>query len=62
AEGLQRALGVKIGETTPDLKFTLEAVRCLGCCGLAPVITVEDDLYGKMNQVRIPEVMEKYKE
>ena len=62
AEGLEGALGVKIGQTTADLNFTLEAVRCLGCCGLAPVITVEDDLYGKMNQVRIPEVIEKYKE
>ncbi len=62
AEGLERSLGIKIGETTPDLKFTLEAVRCLGCCGLAPVITVEDDLYGKMNQVRIPEIIEKCKE
>ena len=60
-ERLERDLGIKIGETTSDLNFTLEAVRCLGCCGLAPVVTVGDDLYGKMNQVKIAKTVEKYK-
>ncbi|TET27243.1 NADH-quinone oxidoreductase subunit E [Candidatus Aerophobetes bacterium Ae_b3a] len=60
-ERLERDLGIKIGETTSDLNFTLEAVRCLGCCGLAPVVTVGDDLYGKMSQVKIPSTIEKYK-
>lgn len=60
-ERLERDLGIKVGQTTPDLNFTLEAVRCLGCCGLAPVVTIGDDLYGKMTQVKIPKIIEKYK-
>ncbi|MHC4166448.1 MAG: NADH-quinone oxidoreductase subunit NuoE family protein [Planctomycetota bacterium] len=40
---LERELGVETGETTSDMQFTLDAVRCLGCCGLAPVVTVGDD-------------------
>ncbi|TES84949.1 NADH-quinone oxidoreductase subunit NuoE [Candidatus Aerophobetes bacterium] len=60
-ESLERYLGIKIGQTTSDLNFTLEAVRCLGCCGLAPVVTIGDDLHGKMNQVKIQKAIEKYK-
>ncbi|MBT3319013.1 MAG: NADH-quinone oxidoreductase subunit NuoE [Clostridia bacterium] len=41
-------LGVEPGETTPDNKFTLEPTRCLGCCGLAPVIMVDDQVYGRL--------------
>ncbi len=61
-ERLERDLGIKVGQTTSDLNFTLEAVRCLGCCGLAPVVTIGDDLYGKINQVKIPKIVKKYKE
>ena len=61
-ERLERDLGIKVGQTTSDLNFTLEAVRCLGCCGLAPVVTIGDDLYGKMSQVKIPKTIEKYRE
>jgi NADH:ubiquinone oxidoreductase subunit E len=57
---LERELGIKSGETTGDLQFSLEAVRCLGCCGLAPVVTVNEDLYGKMSQARVPKIIEKY--
>ncbi len=60
-ESLERNLGIKVGQTTPDLNFTLEAVHCLGCCGLAPVATIGDDLYGKMNQVKMQKAIEKYK-
>ncbi|MDR2585952.1 MAG: NADH-quinone oxidoreductase subunit NuoE [Prevotellaceae bacterium] len=42
-------LGVKDGETTPDGKFTLESVSCLGCCSLAPAIMIGEDTYGKLN-------------
>jgi len=45
---LERELGINLGETTPDMKFTLEAVRCVGCCGLAPVVMVGDEFYGKL--------------
>ena len=43
---LENQLGVAAGETTPDNKFTLEATRCLGCCGLAPVIMIDDQVFG----------------
>lgn len=60
-ESFERNLGIKAGETTSDQTFSLEAVHCLGCCGLAPVVTVNKDLYGKINQVRTPRIIEKYK-
>lgn len=60
-ERLERDLGIKPGETTEDLNFSLEAVHCLGCCGLAPVVTVGDDLYGKIGQAKLPGIIEKYK-
>ena len=54
------ALDVRAGQTTRDIRFTLEAVRCLGCCGLAPVVTVNDDVYGKITSQRMVEVLEQY--
>ena len=55
-------LKVKIGETTPDKLFTLEATRCLGCCGLAPVMMIDDDVYGNLDNVDvIHDILEKYK-
>ncbi len=59
-EGLERDLQIKAGETSSDQNFSLEAVRCLGCCGLAPVVTVNDDLYGKLNQAKTLKMVEKY--
>lgn len=58
---LAEELNVKIGGTTEDRAFTLEATRCLGCCGLAPVMMIDDDVYGKMETKRIPEIIAKYK-
>jgi NADH:ubiquinone oxidoreductase subunit E len=46
----EKKLNIKLGETTQDLKFSLEAVNCLGCCGQSPVMTVNDDIYGYMKQ------------
>jgi len=60
-EALERNLGIKVGQTTPDLNFTLEAVRCVGCCGLAPVVMVGDDFHGKMTQVKIQKTIKDYK-
>jgi NADH-quinone oxidoreductase subunit E len=60
-EKVERELSIKTGETTADLNFGLEAVRCLGCCGLAPVVTIGSDLYGKINLTRIPRILKKYK-
>jgi len=61
-ERLEAELGIKAGGTTDDLHFSLEAVRCLGCCGLAPVFTVNADLYGKVTQSKVSKIVEKYRE
>ena len=50
------------GYTTPDSQFTLEATRCLGCCGLAPVIMIDDQVYGRLKPDDIPGILAKYKE
>ncbi len=54
-------LNVKVGQTTDDKLFTLEATRCLGCCGLAPVMVVDEDVYGKVDPKKVPEIIAKYK-
>jgi NADH:ubiquinone oxidoreductase subunit E len=61
-QGLERMLDVERGGTTEDKIFTLEEVRCLGCCGLAPVITINEDLYGSVTQSKLPKVIERYRE
>ncbi|MDR1398258.1 MAG: NAD(P)H-dependent oxidoreductase subunit E [Desulfarculales bacterium] len=48
ADALQRQLGMKMGETSEDLRYSLEAVRCVGACGLAPVVLVNDKVYGRL--------------
>ncbi|MDD3439765.1 MAG: NAD(P)H-dependent oxidoreductase subunit E, partial [Clostridiaceae bacterium] len=48
------------GDTTADGKFTLEATRCLGCCGLAPVMMIGEDVYGKLVPDDIPDIVKKY--
>jgi len=58
---LVEELGINVGQTTEDKLFTLEATRCLGCCGLAPVMTVDEDVYGNMDPKKVPEVIAKYK-
>jgi NADH-quinone oxidoreductase subunit E len=57
---LEQDLGVKSSETTPDNRFTLEAVRCVGCCGLAPVIVIDDNFHGKLNQNKLKKVLKSY--
>jgi NADH:ubiquinone oxidoreductase subunit E len=57
---LKQELKVESGDTTDDGKFTLEATRCLGCCGLAPVIMIDEDVYGKLVPNDIPEILKKY--
>jgi NADP-reducing hydrogenase subunit HndA len=59
-EELEKQLGVKAGGTTPDGVFTLEATRCLGCCGLAPVIVVDEDVYGRLIPADIKGILAKY--
>ncbi len=54
-------LGIEAGECTDDGKFSIEACRCIGACGLAPVLTVNDEVYGKLVADDIPGVLAKYK-
>ena len=58
---LSEELNTPPGYTTQDGLFTLEATRCLGCCGLAPVIMVDDQVYGRLNPDDIPEILDKYR-
>jgi NADH-quinone oxidoreductase subunit E/NADP-reducing hydrogenase subunit HndA len=53
-------LGIEAGETTDDLEFTLESVACIGACGLAPVIMVNDDTHGRLTPEKIPGILAKY--
>ncbi len=53
-------LELEPGETTPDGKFTLEPTRCLGCCGLAPVIMIDDQVYGRLTPADVPEILANY--
>lgn len=53
-------LKVTEGKTTPDGKFTLLGTRCVGCCGLAPVMMVNDDIYGQINAAQVVDILEKY--
>ncbi|MCL5035993.1 MAG: NAD(P)H-dependent oxidoreductase subunit E [Chloroflexi bacterium] len=58
---LEREMEIKIGETTGDRLFTLQGVRCLGCCSIAPVITIDGEIYGEIKQERISKILESYK-
>jgi NADH:ubiquinone oxidoreductase subunit E len=59
-QALERVLNIKSGGTTEDGSFSLEYVRCLGCCGLAPVITINEDLYGSVTQAKLPKILDRY--
>jgi NADH-quinone oxidoreductase subunit E len=59
-DALSRELEVQVGATTRDRRFTLEAVRCLGCCGLAPVVTVNEDVHGKLTAGEALKVLDQY--
>lgn len=59
-ERLEELLGVGVGDTTPDGLFTLEVARCIGACGLAPVFTIGDDVYGKLTPEEAEAVLAKY--
>ena len=54
-------LGLPAGSTTPDGKYSLEATRCIGACGLAPVLTLNNEVYGKLQASDVAGIIEKYK-
>lgn len=60
AATFESELGIKRGTTTKDMIFTLEAVRCIGCCGLAPVLKVGEEIHGLMSKGKIPEILKQY--
>jgi len=58
---LENLLGIGVNQTTEDDEFSLEAVRCVGCCGLAPVLVVGEEVFGKLDKDKLPEIIAKYK-
>ena len=58
---LEEVLGIQAGHTTPDGLFTLNATRCLGACGLAPVMMINEDVYGRLTPDEIPGIIAKYR-
>ncbi len=59
---LENLLGIGTNQVTPDGRFSIEAVRCVGACGLAPVLVIGEEVYGKLTKDRIPEILAKYQE
>lgn len=57
---VERVLGVRSGETTPDCKFTLQRVNCLGCCALGPVMVVDDEYHGGLQSAKVEEILSSY--
>lgn len=56
-----KELGIESGKTTSDMKFSLTATRCIGACGLAPVISVNDDVYGRLKPEDVKDIFDKYR-
>jgi len=57
---IRQKLNLDSRETTEDLQFTVEEVRCLGCCSLSPVMRVDNDTYAHLTQTQVPRILEKY--
>ena len=57
---ISRDIDVKVGCTSESGKFSLEATRCIGACGLAPVLTVNEDVYGRLVEADVPDILSKY--
>ncbi|MFP4484552.1 MAG: NAD(P)H-dependent oxidoreductase subunit E [Spirochaetaceae bacterium] len=60
-EEVENLLDISVGETTEDDQFSMDAVRCVGCCGLAPVLTVNGEVYGKVDKDRLPDIIAKHR-
>lgn len=59
-EAVERELDISPGQTTKDKRFDLQRVACLGCCALAPVVQINDDIYSQMTVIRLKEILDKY--
>lgn len=60
-EKVKEILGIDVGECTPDGLFSIDATRCIGACGLAPVMTVNDDVYGRLVVDDVEDIIKKYR-
>ena len=60
-ESVERELDIQPGETTNDFKFSMERVACFGCCALAPVMVIDQDVYSRMTPAKVKEVLTLYK-
>lgn len=58
---IKKLLNIKEGQTTEDGLFTLETIRCYGCCGIAPVVSINGKIYGKVDKEKIHEILNEYK-
>ncbi len=61
-EKVKEILGIDVGECTPDGLFSIDATRCIGACGLAPVMTVNDDVYGRLVVDDVADIIKKYQQ
>ncbi|MBL6979335.1 MAG: NAD(P)H-dependent oxidoreductase subunit E [Desulfobacteraceae bacterium] len=59
-ERIEESLNLTDGETTDDMRFTFESVRCIGCCSLGPVVKINEDIHGRIGAAEIAETLEKY--
>jgi NADH-quinone oxidoreductase subunit E len=59
-DNLQRLLSIERGETTPDSRFSLETVNCLGCCALGPMLTIDGEYYGGVKLLKVKNILSKY--
>ncbi len=59
-DALTRRLGIGVGETTPDRMFSIEVARCFGACGLAPTMSINDDVFKRVRPVKINEIIKQY--
>ena len=60
-EALKKELGVQVGQTTDDMLFTLQEARCLGACGIAPVLMIDDKIYGELDAKKTADVINQYR-
>lgn len=59
-DSAERTLGIRAGETTPDGKFTLETVNCLGCCALGPVVEIDGQYHGRLSSANVKKLLSSY--
>ncbi|MDY4889155.1 MAG: NAD(P)H-dependent oxidoreductase subunit E [Sphaerochaetaceae bacterium] len=59
-EAVEQNIGIGVGQVTSDGKFSLESVRCVGCCGLAPVMTVSGEVFGKVTKDMVPGILSRF--